>query len=385
VSTKLRIKDIGGSRGRHGFERFTRLKLCVRQQANTWFLFALAAVAVYLLYLIARPFLSPILAAVVLAVVFHPVHAKMYIFVRKSNLASAISTVLVILIVAVPTVVLGVAVTRELGELYRLLSDKSTAQGGISAYLTQLLEAPLRVLGRYVDLSRLEVRSTLLHWVDAATAYLLGVSGRALSNVLQLILNTVVVFFTLFFLFRDGMSIQRSIAALLPLTHVQSARLVSRINDTIIASVYGGIAVAFSQGLLTGISFWLLSLPSPALWGTVAALSSLIPLVGTGLVWVPATAILLFNGHWIRALILSVCGAAIIAQIDALVRPYIVSGRAKMNSLLIFFALLGGVEAFGLMGIFIGPIIVAVTIILLDLLREVNAVPETQPSTTGAE
>ena len=357
----------------------------MRQQANTWFLFALAAVAVYLLYLIARPFLSPILAAVVLAVVFHPVHAKMYIFVRKSNLASAISTVLVILIVAVPTVVLGVAVTRELGELYRLLSDKSTAQGGISAYLTQLLEAALRVLGRYVDLSRLEVRSTLLHWVDAATAYLLGVSGRALSNVLQLILNTVVVFFTLFFLFRDGMSIQRSIAALLPLTHVQSARLVSRINDTIIASVYGGIAVAFSQGLLTGISFWLLSLPSPALWGTVAALSSLIPLVGTGLVWVPATAILLFNGHWIRALILSVCGAAIIAQIDALVRPYIVSGRAKMNSLLIFFALLGGVEAFGLMGIFIGPIIVAVTIILLDLLREVNAVPETQPSTTGAE
>src|SRR5262249_15112675 len=84
-----------------------------------------------------------------------------------------------------------------------------------------------------------------------------------------------VVFFTLFFLFRDGISIRRSITALLPLTNAQSARLVSRINETIIASVYGGIAVGFSQGLLTGVAFWLLSLPSPALWGTVAALASL--------------------------------------------------------------------------------------------------------------
>ena len=172
---------------------------------------------------------------------------------------------------------------------------------------------------------------------------------------------------------------------MLPLTREQSTRLVSRINETIIASVYGGIAVGFAQGLLTGVAFWLLGLPSPALWGTVAALASLIPVVGTGLVWVPATAILLLSGHWMKGLTLSICGAAVIAQIDALVRPYIVSGRAKINSLLIFFALLGGVKAFGLMGIFIGPVIVAVTIVLLDMLREVNAMPEMQQRTTGAE
>jgi len=348
-------------------------------------LFALAAVAVYLLYLVARPFLSPILAAIVLAVVFHPLHARICISVRGSNLAATLSTVLVILIVFIPTVVLGIAVTRELADLYRLLSDKSIAQGGISAYLIRLLEAPARVLGRYVDLSGLEVRATLLRWVDTASRYLLALSGRALSNVLSLIFKAFVVFFTLFFLFRDGISIRRSITALLPLTNAQSARLVSRINETIIASVYGGIAVGFSQGLLTGVAFWLLSLPSPALWGTVAALASLIPVVGTGLVWVPATAILLLSGHWIKALILSGCGAAVIAQIDALVRPYIVGGRTKMNNLLIFFALLGGVEAFGLMGIFIGPVIVAVAIVLLDMLRELNAVPEMQRPTTVAE
>src|SRR5262249_57687096 len=92
-----------------------------------------------------------------------------------------------------------------------------------------------------------------------------------------------------------------------------------------------------SQGLLTGVAFWLLGLPSPALWGTVAALASLIPVVGTGLVWVPATAILLLSGHWIKGLILSVCGAVVIAQIDVLVRPYIVSGRPKSTNLFLFF------------------------------------------------
>jgi len=163
--------------------------LCVRQQANTWFLFGLAALAVYLVYLVARPFLSPLFAAVVLAVVFHPLHARMSISVRRSNLAATLSTVLVILIVSIPAVALGIAVTRELGDLYRSLSDKSAAQGGISAYLIYLLDTPIRMLGRYVDLSRLEVRSTLLRWVDAASTYLLAVSGRALSNVLSLILK----------------------------------------------------------------------------------------------------------------------------------------------------------------------------------------------------
>ncbi len=312
---------------------------------------------------------------------FSSLHTRIRVSVRGSNLAAMVSTILVILIVSIPNVALGIAVTRELGDLYRLLSDKSASQGSMSAYLMHLLEAPITMLSRYVDLSRLDVRSAFLRWVGAASTFLLSLSGRALSNALSLILEIVVVFFTLFFLFRDGIFIQRSIEALLPLTREQTTRLLSRINETIIASVYGGIGVGFAQGLLTGAAFWVLGFSSPALWGAVASLA--IPVVGTGLVWVPATAILLSNGHWIKGLILLACGAVVIAQVDVLVRPYIVSGRAKMNSLLIFFALLGGVEAFGLVGIFIGPVILAVMVVLLDMLREVNAVQEI--STTDAK
>ena len=360
--------------------------MCVQQRANTWFLFALAALALYLSYLVAQPFLNAIFAAVVLAVVFHPLHTRIYISLRRPNLAATISTILMILIVAIPAVVLGIVVTKELGDLYRSLSEKSAAQGGVSAYFMHLLETPVRMLGKYVDLSRLDVRSTVLGWVGAASRYLVGVSGRAVSNVMSLMLETVVVFFTLFFLFRDGVWFQRRIAAVLPLTREQSTRLVSRISETIVASVYGGIAVGLAQGLLTGAAFWALGLSSPVLWGLVAGLASLIPLVGTGLVWAPAAAVLALGGHWIKALILLGWGAAVVAQIDAVVRPYIVSGRAKMHNLLIFFALLGGVSEFGFMGIFIGPVIVSVTIVLLDMLRDVNAVSaQTEGTTTGAE
>jgi predicted PurR-regulated permease PerM len=282
--------------------------------------------------------------------------------------------------------VLGVVATKELGDLYTSLNEKSASQGGVSAYLMHLLEIPVRLLGKYVDLSGVDFRSALLKWVDGASRFLVGLSGRALSNLLFLVLEIVVVFFTLFFLFRDGSWIQQRIGSVLPLTSEQSTRLVSRVSETIVASVHGGIAVGLAQGLLTGIALWILGLSSPVLWGLVAALASLIPLVGTGLVWVPATAALAVEGHWIKALILLTWGAAVVAQIDALVRPYIMSGRAKMHNLFIFFALLGGVKAFGFIGVFMGPVIVSVTIALLDMLRELGAGPPTaERSTTFGE
>jgi len=274
--------------------------------------------------------------------------------------------------VAIPVVFLGVAVTRELSELYQSLSQKSAAQGGLSPYLMQLMEAPLRVVGRYIDLSRLDVRSTLLGWADQASRYLVAVGARAVSNIFSLILGIVVVFFTLFFLFRDGLGIQQRTAAVLPLTGQQARRLVTGIRDTIVASVYGGIAVGLAQGSLAGLAFWVLGLSSPVVWGLVAAMASLVPVVGTGMVWVPAAVVLIMGGHWVKALILIGWGAAVVAQVDALIRPYVVSGRAKMHNLLIFFALLGGVRAFGIMGLFIGPVVVSVTIAVLDMLREIN-------------
>jgi predicted PurR-regulated permease PerM len=253
--------------------------LRVRQQANTGFLFALAALALYLSYLVAEPFLNAIFAAVVLAVVFQPLHVKMHFSVRRPNLAATVSTTLVILVVAIPAIVLGVVASKELGDLYRSLNEKSAAQGGVSAYLMHLLEMPVRLLGRYIDLSRVDFRSTLLGWVDGASRFLVGVSGRAVSNLLSLILEVVVVFFTLFFLFRDGNWIQRRVGSVLPLTAEQSTRLVSRVSETIVASVHAdrdcslgfGVVISGSVGLGGGAG---IAHPSRWNWSGVGASNS---------------------------------------------------------------------------------------------------------------
>jgi predicted PurR-regulated permease PerM len=111
---------------------------------------------------------------------------------------------------------------------------------------------------------------------------------------------------------------------------------------------------------------------SPVLWGLVTAMFSLIPIIGSAAVWGPAAIILLVSGHWVKALILLAWGAAIVGQIDTVVRPYVISGKAKLHTLLVFFALLGGVQAFGVMGLFIGPVLLSITLVLLQMLQEEN-------------
>jgi predicted PurR-regulated permease PerM len=344
----------------------------VRRQATTVFLLIVAAVSLYLCYLIAEPFLSAIFAAIVMAIVFYPLYARIERRMQRPNTAATLATILVLLTVAIPAVFLGVTVTSELGDLYKSLSQKSAAEGGLNPYVMHLMERPLQLIGRYVDLSRIDLRATLLRGVEQASRYLVSYGATAVSNVFSLVLDTVVAFFTLFFLFREGRSIQQRTAAALPLSREQAERLFIGINDTIVASVYGSIAVGVVQGALTGLAFWVLGVSSPILWGLAAAMASLVPFVGTAMVWAPAAIWLMATGHLVKGLILLGWGAAVVAQVDALVRPYVVSGRVKVHSLLIFFALLGGVKAFGIMGIFIGPVVLSVTVAVLDMMREMN-------------
>jgi predicted PurR-regulated permease PerM len=345
----------------------------VKNRATTVFLAGVATLAVYLCYLIAKPFLSPIIAAIVIAIVFFPLYARVHLLIRRRTTAAALSTILVLLMVMVPALVLGIAVSRELTETYQLLSKQGATEGAASPYLSQLLEGPLRVIGRYVDLSGFDARATLLRWLEQASRYLLSIGAAALSNVFSFAVDLVVIFLTLFFLFREETRIRGRTAALLPLSADQVERLFTTVNNTVVANMYGGLAVAVAQGFLTGLAFWALSVPSPIMWGLVTAVASLVPVVGSAMVWVPACIVLVVRGHWGKALLLLAWGAAVVGQVDALVRPYEISKQVKVHTLLLFFALLGGVKAFGIMGLFIGPVVLSVTTAVLGMLEEMNS------------
>ena len=343
-----------------------------KQAASTYFLLALAAIAFYFCYIIARPFLSPVFLAVMIAIVFHPVHVRIRARIRGSNAAALVSTILVLVVVIVPAVGLGVVVSQEMRALYLSLNERSAEQGGWNPYLMHAMERFLSWVGQYINVSTLDVRGALLRWLEQISRFLLSWGAQVVSNIISFLVEAVVAFFTLFFLFREGGAMKQRAIAVLPLKSGQVERLFTGISDSIIANVYGCLAVGVAQGTLVSIAFLVLGLPSPVLWGVVTALFSLIPIIGSAAVWAPAVMILVAGGHWWKGLILLGWGAGVVGQVDSLVRPYVIGQRAKMHTLLVFFALLGGVKAFGVMGLFIGPVVLSVTLVVLEMLQEAN-------------
>ncbi len=343
-----------------------------KQATTTFFLLALSAIALYFCYVIARPFLSPVFLAVMMAIVFHPVHARIQAHIHGRNTAALISTILVLLALIVPAVGLGAVVSQEIRGLYQLLNQRSAAQGGWNPWVMHAMERLANWAGTYVDLSTFDLRGALLRWLEQISRSLLSWGAWAASNIISFVADAVITLFTLFFLFREGGSMREHAATVLPLNAAQVERLFTGLSNSIVANVYGCLAVGVAQGSLASLAFWVLGLPSPVLWGLVTALFSLIPIIGSAAVWGPAVIILVIGGHWWKALILLGWGAGIAGQVDTLVRPYVISERVKLHTLLVFFALLGGVEAFGVMGLFIGPVVLSVTLVVLEMLRETN-------------
>jgi predicted PurR-regulated permease PerM len=226
------------------------------------------------------------------------------------------------------------------------------------------------VIGRHIDLSALDLRAELQSRLEQLSAWIVRSAADVAKNLGSFIVDAAISFLTLFFLFREGRRVRLTIAALLPLDSARVDRLFANISDAISANVYGVLAVAVAQGTLIGAAFAALGISSPILWGLVTAACSLVPVVGTSLVWLPASIVLVASGHWVKGLILLIWGAAFVSLADHLIRPYVVGERVKLNTLFVFLSLLGGIKAFGILGVFVGPLILSVTFALLAMLRE---------------
>jgi len=209
-------------------------------------------------------------------------------------------------------------------------------------------------------LERLQGLSTgLLNWAKSLAV-----------NIGGTIVNTVIMLLTLFFLLRDGEWIRERIGSVLPIEAHRYQQLIETISNSIAANLHGVVAVAVTQGILGAIGYTIAGLPSVMLWSVATALFSMIPLAGAASVWVVGSIYLLVIGHWGKAIFMVAWGAGLISTADNIVRPLVLSGRVKLHTLLIFFSLLGGVKTFGIVGLFVGPMIVSVAMALLKMLEE---------------
>ena len=221
-----------------------------KQATTTFFLLALSAIALYFCYVIARPFLSPVFLAVMIAIVFHPVHARIQAHIHGRNPAALVSTILVLLVLIVPAVGLGVVVSQEIRGLYQVLNERSAAQGGWNPWVMHAVDRLASWAGRYVDLSSIDLRGALLRWLEQISRFLLSWGAGAASNIISFVADAVITLFTLFFLFREGGSMRKHAGAVIPLSAEQVERLFKGLSNSIVANVYGCLAVGVAQGLL---------------------------------------------------------------------------------------------------------------------------------------
>ena len=341
-----------------------------RRRATIIFLVALSAVTLWFCYLIARPFLKPVFFAVVLAIVFQPLHAKLHRLIRSANAAALLSTLCALLTIIIPAILLSAALKSELTTVYQSLSASGAQDGGLITRALQLIEKARMWLGKYIDLSQVDLRAELSDRLQQFSSFLLSQLAGFAGDVTSFVIAAGIAFFTLFYLFRDGRAFWRRLSALIPLSPAQLEKLAAGVSRTIASSMYGGLAVAVAQGTLLGLSFWVLGLPSPVLWGMMTALFSFMPLVGTALVWLPAAIILILIGHPVKGLILLAWGAGVVGMVDNILRPMVISEQMRFHPLYVFFALLGGVQAFGVIGLFVGPAVLALATSLFSLVRE---------------
>jgi predicted PurR-regulated permease PerM len=315
----------------------------------------------YLVFLIFAPFLVPLAWAAVLVVVSYPVYEWLERRSRPTTAALA-CTAGVTLILIVPAVFVMIAFVRQGVEAVQSIQF-SIASG----HLTWLSDAWNRLQDRFPDLGGDDVTTTLHRYTEEAAGFVASKLGTIVKNTAVFFFHLAVTVLAMFYLYRDGDSMVERLRQVLPFDSDHGDRMVGDARELIFASVTSSLVAAVVHALLGGFAFAVAGIKAPLFWGVMMGFFSFIPVVGSALIWVPASISLMIGGHLGRGIFLVIFCAVIVGMVDNVVRPWLISGRAELGGLLIFISVLGGISVFGLLGVVLGPIIVATTAGLLEL------------------
>jgi len=344
-------------------------------------LFAVAALAGlgYALLLIFQPFLGPILWAVLLAFLLYPVNAHLRRrFKGRSGAAAGLLTLLVTVGMAAPAVILTMVFAGQAADLAGRLTA-AAARYEIArpsdVFRIPALGTVLQWIESRVPITADQLQTWLLQGSQRALRLLAASTGAVVLSAVGALVKIVLMLFVLFFFLRDGDTMADRLVRVLPMPPERKTRLTQHLASVTRAIVFGTLLTAILQGTLVGVGFGLVHLPSPVVFGAIAAACSLLPVGGTALVWGPGAIALAVQGRWGAAVFLVVWGAILVSTVDNVLRPLFISGRAQISTLPIFFGVLGGLAAFGPIGMFLGPLLVALALALMEFAEESAGAP----------
>lgn len=330
---------------------------------------AACAVLVWAVYEIVAPFAGPLLWAAILAFLLHPLHVRLTGKLGNRPEASAwLLTLLTALLSVGPLAGLATAFVSQTSDLIQQLQNGGT--GAMTRWEQWTQHPALLRLAEWLNQNFGVTTAQWRGWLTDGTRQVLqtvaGHSGDFFLGALGSAAGLFLIFFLVFFLIRDGDRMLGVVRELTPMSRAQRDALFKHLSEVTRAVIVGTGLTALIQGALVGIAFLIVGLPSPLVFAVIAALLSLLPIGGTALVWVPAVLILGTQERWGAAIFMLVWGALLVSLVDNFLKPLLISGRAQVATLTVFIGVLGGVSAFGAIGLFLGPVVLAMAIALID-------------------
>jgi predicted PurR-regulated permease PerM len=321
--------------------------------------------AIILFYLLLKPLLIIFLASIILTYIFYPVHTRIRKLLKHENLSILITLVLIILIFLLPFVFVASQIPKQTSSIYNYAKENIVGKGFFDISCENVNSVKCNTVNfvsgsGYFDFD--EIVDSIFKKITEFATYLV-------VRIPNTIVGLALALFISFFLFKDGKRLVSNITEILPLNQKHSNKLVEQFGRVTYSVVFAHIIVAIAQGVLGAIGFYIFGIESAVFWGVVMTIFALLPLIGPAIIWVPAAAFLLINGiitnsYWSMGMGIGLFlyGILIISISDNLLRIKLVGGRADVHPLTVLVGIIGGINLFGLIGIFIGPIALSLLI-----------------------
>ena len=332
----------------------------------------------YLLLRMLAPLAAALMSATVLAFLLYPVQVRLSRALKhRRELSAVLITILTPFVIIAPLSMLALVFARQVGSLITGFKQGTLSIPGLSGDLASypVIGPVVRLLQESLPISAVQVQDWATQTAHAALQTAAALSGDFAMEVAGTVVQFVLMLFLLFFALLDGRSIIRHLARLIPVETERSDQLINNLVSVMRAVVYGTTMTALLQGVLIGIGFAIIGLPSPVVFGALAAAASFIPAIGSATVLVPAILYLMFIGRWGAAVFLLVwCG--LLALGEQFLRPLLTSRHAKVSALAVFVGAIGGVSAFGFIGFVVGPVLIS---LVVEIVRSGSDVQPPKP------
>jgi len=325
-------------------------------------------VVLYFVFRILEAFLPALIWAAILATVFRPLYSALLRRLRHPHAASALTCAFLTIVIVLPALFLLLTLAKQSVVAYKALETHLTSGGPAS--LDALRNAPayqwFLAKCQSMGLPEPDMGAAATKGISILSEFLVSRSTQFFSSITHSVINFFVMIFALYYLLLQGPSMLRQLRALSFLRPEHEDQIIEKFRAIVRATFGGSLATALIHGVADGIIFLIFGLPSPLLWGTVMALLSLIPLIGSGLVWIPLVVYYLLKGSVLRAVLLVVACGGVSAVVEYAVKPQLIKRGMEIDSFWVLLSILGGIGVFGFLGLFLGPFLIALLLVLIE-------------------